>query len=126
MGVLDRIGSLLLRIEPGSSDTGPRKLGEVARTYVETGEAPNESWAAREGTNGEVHVVVTVQAEDGEFPEREDIEAVGTDIGALGGEVSHAEETGVLLAQIRKSRLGDLAEYDRIRQIEVTRGPGRG
>jgi len=126
MGVFDRLGSLFLRLEGGGSDSQPPALGEVARAYVETGEAPNESWAAREGTNGEVHVVVTVQAEDGEFPEREDIEAVGTDIGALGGEVSHAEETGVLLAQIRKSRLGDLAEYDRIRQIEVTRGPGRG
>jgi len=119
MGVLDLVRSLVRVAEP--SEPSVPRLGSVAQSYVETGEPPDDSWRAHEGPNGELSVVVTVGAGPVEGPSPEDVEAVRTEIRGLGGAVEHAGENGVLLATVSRARLAELAEYDRVRQLEVTR-----
>lgn len=97
-------------------------LGEVARAYVKTGRAPDESWAALEGPDGEVHVLAAVWGEPGERPDPDHVKGVTTEIQAHGGEVVEIDENGLVLARIPKSRLIHLARYDRVRRLEVTRG----
>lgn len=115
----------LVRSFTGGQGAGIREqaaMGEVARTYVETGRAPDESWAALEGPNGEVHVLAAVRGEPGEWPDPDHIGGVQTEIQAHGGEVVEISDNGLLLARIPKSRLTDLARDDQIRRLEVTRG----
>lgn len=119
MGVIDLLQSFMGRGE--GRDPGLPKFGSVAKAYIETGEAPDESWRAVEGPNGELDLVVTVEAEPGHWPTTESITAVEREIRTLGGTVENTTDTGVLLAELPKTQLAALAKYDRVRQLEVTR-----
>ncbi|MFB6170985.1 MAG: hypothetical protein ABEJ23_00520 [Haloarculaceae archaeon] len=121
MGLFDLVRSLV----GGRTDDrdGETRLGSVARAYVETGAAPDDQWAALEGEHGEIHVLAVVGGRAGGQPSDDDVEAVGTEVRALGGEVVDTAGRGVLLALVPKDRLSELAAYDRIRRLEVTRGP---
>lgn len=120
MGLFDLLRSIVRRAEVG--DPTVPQLGTVARSYVETGEPPDESWLDHEGPNGELDVVVTVEAGPGHWPSEEAVAAVEREIRNLGGTVEESTETGVLMAELSKTELAALADYDRVRQLEVTRG----
>ena len=121
MGLFDLVRSLVSRAE-GGEPAVPR-LGSVARSYVETGDPPDDSWRAHEGPNGELHVVVTVAGAEGGPPAEADVEAVGREVRSLGGSVQRRGDGGIMLVDVGKDRLRELADYDRIRQLEVTREP---
>lgn len=122
MGLLDRVRSLVGR----STEREGTALGSVARAYVETGTAPDERWAALEWPGGEVHVLVAVRAPPGERPDADAVTAVETEVRSLGGEVVDTAEHGLVLARVPKTRLADLAAYDRVDRLEVTRGRREG
>lgn len=122
MGLFDFVRSLVGG-ERTAGREGEPALGSVARAYVETGSAPDEHWASLEGPHGEVHVLAAVGGRPGDLADPDDLAAVGTEVRALDGEVVETAENGLVLARVPKSRLAELAAYDRVRRLEVTRGP---
>lgn len=119
MGLFDIVRSIVRRVEV--SDPAVPRLGSVAQSYIETGEPPDDTWLAHEGPDGELSLVVTVEANPGQRPTADAIAAVEREIRNLGGTIEHSTENGVLLAELEKTRLPELADYDRVRQLEVTR-----
>ena len=127
MGLFDSVRSLLggSGAEGGDDEGGgepPELFGPVARVYVETGEAPDEEWAAAEH-EGMVEVLVKVVGEPG--PEDPvDTEAVEAHVEALGGGVEHAHGGGTVSGMVHKSKLRELGDHPEVERVEVTRTGG--
>lgn len=120
--------------EPGSRSAGGRGdggdesdgeqplYGPVARVYVETGEAPDEEWAAAE-RDGVVEVLVTAAGEP--TPEEPvDTETVEAHLESLDGAVEHAHGGGTISGLVHKSRLGELGAHEDVVRVEVIRTGG--
>lgn len=127
MGLFDSVRSLLggsgADGGDGTRDGASSELfGPVARVYVETGEAPDEEWAAAE-REGMVEVLVKVAGDPG--PEEPvDTEAVEAHVESLGGGVEHAHGGGTVSGMVHKSKLRALGDHPDVERVEVTRTGG--
>jgi hypothetical protein len=119
MGLLDRVLSVLGR---GSSTDGAT-LCPVARSYVDTGEAPDEKWAAAEH-EGRVNVLVRAVGEP--TPESPvETDGVEAHVRSLNGVVEHAHGGGTVSGWLPHDQLAALANHPDVARVEVTQ-PGGG
>jgi hypothetical protein len=119
MGLLDTVRSLFCA---DGASLSPDTFGPVARSYVETGDAPDETWAAAE-RDGRVNVLVTAVGEP--TPEQPvETDAVEAHLRRLDGHVEHAHGGGTVSGWMDKARLADLAAHAKVARVEVTRPGG--
>ena len=125
MGLFGTVRSLLggSNADSGSGGAAPPELfGPVARVYAETGEGPDEKWAAAEH-EGMVEVLVTAAGEPGpEDPA--DTESVERHIESLGGGVEHAHGGGTVSGMVHRSKLRELGAHEDVVRVDVTRTGG--
>jgi len=93
------------------------EFGPVARSYVETGGAPEG--APDPERDGRVNVLVTMDRdpEPGGFVDTEDLER---HIESLGGDVEHAHGGGTVSGWVATEKLSELAEGPDVARVEVT------